>query len=85
MWLQIRDRRRGCGGIWHQVLGSPEYLILKIPSRVVNDFMDIDATETYLIPTCSRRQAQQPCGLRSGIGQVGMEESGIESWDRPST
>jgi len=44
--LQNRDRSSGCGGIWHRGLGSPEYLILKTLSRVVNNFMDIDARET---------------------------------------
>jgi len=47
--------------------------------------MDIDATETNLIPPCSWRQAQQPYAFRAGIGQVVVEESGIESWDRQIT
>jgi len=44
--------------------------------------MSFDATETYPIPPRSWRHAQQPLAIRSGIGQVVVVESAIESWDR---
>ena len=44
--------------------------------------MGLDATETYLIPPHSWRQAQQPPAIRSRIGQLVVEESAIEFWDR---
>ena len=47
--------------------------------------MDLDATETYLIPPRSWRQAQQPPAIGSRIGQLVVEESAIEFWDRQYT
>ena len=47
--------------------------------------MSFDATETYLIPLGSCRQAQQPPAIRSRIGQMVVEESAIELWDRQHT
>ena len=40
--------------------------------------MSFDGVGTYLIPACSRRQAQQPPGNRIGIRLVVVEESAIE-------
>jgi len=37
---------------------------------------------TYLIPLCSWRRAQQYPAIRSRIGEVVVEESAIEFWDR---
>jgi len=47
--------------------------------------MSFDATEMYLIPPRSWRQAQQPPAIRSRIGRPVVEESAIESWDRQDT
>jgi len=47
--------------------------------------MSFNATETYLIPARSWRQAQHPAAIRSRIGQLVMEESAIELWDRQHT
>jgi len=47
--------------------------------------MGFDATETYLIPPRSWRQAQQPPAIGSRIGQPVVEESAIEFWDRQYT
>jgi len=44
--------------------------------------MSIDATVTFLILACSWRRDQRRRVFRAGIGQVVVEESGMESWDR---
>jgi len=53
---------------------SPGYPILKNHTRVVSNFMDIDATEMYIIPACSWRGAQKYHGIRFGIGCVVVVE-----------
>jgi len=63
----------------HRVLGLSGYLILKRPSRVATDFMDIDVTEMYLIQACSWRRAQEYGVPSSGIGPAVLEESAIET------
>ena len=44
--------------------------------------MSYDVTETYPIPSCSWRQAQQPPAIRCRIGKLVVEESSIGFWDR---
>jgi len=44
--------------------------------------MGLDATETLLIPLGGWRQDQQSPAIRSSIGGVVVEESGIGFWDR---
>jgi len=53
----------------------------KTTLRRVGGFIGFDATETYLIPPCSWRQAQQPPAIRIRIGQPVVEESAIEFRD----
>jgi len=66
--------------LWRNLAWSPG--IASIPSqpslRVDSDFMSIDAPETYLIPACSWRRAQQRPGDRIKIGYTVVEESAIE-------
>ena len=57
----------------------------KTTLRRVGGFMSFNATKTYLIPARSWRQAQQPPAIRSRIGQLVVEESAIEFWDRQHT
>ena len=47
--------------------------------------MSFDATEAYLLPLRSWRQAQQPPAIRSTIGPLVVAESAIEFWDRHYT
>ena len=52
------------------------------PPGVDSDFISIDATGMFLILACSWRRAQRRRAFRAGIGQVVVEESAMESWDR---
>jgi len=49
---------------------------------MVSDFMGSDAKETSFIPLRSRRRAQQSPAIRPRIGEVVVEESALEFWDR---
>jgi len=57
-------------------------MIPDTPSTEDSEFLSIDATETYLIPLESWRQAQQSPVIGSRIGPSVVEESTIELLDR---
>ena len=54
------------------------------PSIEDSDFMGFDATETYLIPACSQRPAQQPPAIKAKIRPAVVEKSAIKFLGSPA-